>query len=78
MSGKRPKSVSFNEKNMRDNEILTYLEDEHISFAPYVKDLIFADMQRRKEGLRIIQKNKGGGIKIVVAGNTHPPSAVGV
>lgn len=77
MSGKKPKSVSFNEKNGRDKEILRFVEDEGISFAPYVKELIYSDMMRRKEGLRIIQKNKKGGIKIVV-GNTPPPSKASV
>jgi hypothetical protein len=73
MSGKKPKSVSFNEKNERDQEILEWIEEEGKSFAPYVKELIYADIQRRKEGLRIIKKNKRNGITINV-GNTPPPS----
>ncbi|MFS0776095.1 hypothetical protein ABC255_08825 [Neobacillus sp. 3P2-tot-E-2] len=71
MSGKKPKSVSFNDKNEREKEIMDWIEEEGISFAPFVKDLLYDAMRRRKDGLRIIQKNNGGGIKIVV-GNTTP------
>jgi hypothetical protein len=66
MSNKRVKSVSFNITNPLDKAFLDRMEDEKIEFSGYVKELIFADMQRRKEPLKIVKRSESGGIKIVV------------
>jgi hypothetical protein len=66
MSNKRVKSVSFNITNPREREFLNRIEQERIEFSGYVKELIFADMQRLNAPLRIVQKSGSGGIKIVV------------
>lgn len=58
------KSVSFNSENKEDTEILKALEGE--VFSRYVKDLIQEDIKKKNQPLKIVQKNLGGGIKIVV------------
>jgi hypothetical protein len=79
LSGKKPKSVSFNEEtNPRDKEILGWLKEEKISFAPFVKDLIYSDMLRRKEPLKVIKQTEKGCIQHVIVGNTPPPSQMSV
>ncbi|MEH7490817.1 hypothetical protein [Neobacillus niacini] len=79
MSGKKPKSVSFNEKtSKREKELLEWIEADVNCFASLVKDLLFAEMMRRKEGLRITHKSKNGTIRIKVMGNTPSPSKVSV
>lgn len=67
MSNKKVKSVSFNVTNPQENEFLELMKEEKWEFSPYVKDLIFADLERRKQPLRIIQKSRNGGIKIMVS-----------
>jgi hypothetical protein len=66
MSNKRVKSVSFNITNPQDKAFLDRLEDEKIEFSGYVKELIFADMERRNAPLKIVKRSESGGIKIVV------------
>ncbi|NWQ40373.1 hypothetical protein MLOOGBEN_06630 [Bacillus sp. EB106-08-02-XG196] len=66
MSNKRVKSVSFNVTNPQDKAFLDRLEEEKIEFSGYVKELIFADMQRRNAPLKIVKRSDSGGIKIVV------------
>jgi hypothetical protein len=66
MSNKRVKSVSFNITNPQDKAFLDRMEDEKLEFSGYVKELIFADMQRRNAPLKIVKRNESGGIKIVV------------
>jgi hypothetical protein len=67
------KSVAFNKANDQDKECLEHIEKAN--FSGYVKDLIFADIQKRKEGRKIIHRSTGGGIKIVLD-NTPTPSEV--
>ena len=67
MSNKKVKSISFNISNPKEKAFLERLENEKIEFSGYVKELIFADLERRNSPLRIVQKSKNGGIKIVVA-----------
>ncbi|MEH7503316.1 hypothetical protein V7152_15105 [Neobacillus drentensis] len=74
MSNKKVKSVSFNITNQKEKEFLEMMETEKIEFATYVKELIFIDMERRNAPLKIVQRSKNGGIKIVVGSNTPPPS----
>jgi hypothetical protein len=79
LSGKKPKSVSFNENtNERDKELLEWLDEEKISFAPFVKDLIYSEMLRRKAPLKVIKQTKKGGIQHVIMGNTPPLSRISV
>lgn len=66
MSNKRVKSVSFNITNPQDKAFLDRMEEESIEFSRYVKELIFADMQRRNAPLKIVKRSESGGIKIVV------------
>lgn len=66
MSNKRVKSISFNITNPREREFLYRIEQEKIEFSGYVKELIFADMERRSAPLKIVQRSGTGGIKIVV------------
>lgn len=66
MSNKRVKSISFNITNPQDKAFLDCLENEKIEFSGYVKELIFADMQRRNAPLKIVKRSNSGGIKIVV------------
>jgi hypothetical protein len=66
MSNKRIKSISFNITNPREREFLYRFEQEKIEFSGYVKELIFADMERRNAPLKIVQRSGSGGIKIVV------------
>jgi hypothetical protein len=47
-----------------DQEYLKHISE--INFSGYVKDLISADIQRRKEDRKIVHKSNGGGIRIVV------------
>lgn len=61
-----PKSVSFNHSNPQDQEILKHIEG--VNFSGYVKELILLDIQKRKQPLRVVEKTKNGGIKIVVPG----------
>lgn len=59
------KTISFNITNDQDKECLEHVKNEN--FSGYVKSLIRADIQRRKERSKVIQKKtEGGGIKIVV------------
>lgn len=58
------KSVSFNVTNEHDKECLEFIES--INFSGYVKELIFADIRKRKQALKIVHKSENGGIKIVV------------
>jgi hypothetical protein len=66
LSNKKVKSVSFNITNPQEKEFLERLEKEKIEFSGYVKELIFADVQRRNAPLKIVQRSGSGGIKIVV------------
>ncbi|WHZ03411.1 hypothetical protein QNH48_01550 [Neobacillus sp. YX16] len=66
MSNKKVKSVSFNITNQKEKEFLERLEKEKIEFSGYVKELIFADLHRRNEPLKIVKRSEGGGIKIIV------------
>lgn len=59
------KPVAFNVTNDQDQVILEHIKD--LAFSPYVKELIMADIQKRNQALRIVQKSSNGGIKIVVA-----------
>lgn len=58
------KSVSFNSENKEDKELLEALEG--MVFSRYVKELILTDIEKKKQPLKIVQKNLNGGIKIVV------------
>jgi hypothetical protein len=58
------KSVGFNITNEQDQVLLERIKD--VNFSPYVKELILADIQKRNQALKIVQKSKNGGIKIVV------------
>jgi hypothetical protein len=58
------KSVGFNITNDQDQAILEHLKE--VNFSPYVKELILADIQKRNQALKIVQKSANGGIKIVV------------
>lgn len=64
MSNKVVKSVSFNMGNEIDKECLEHIQQAN--FSGYVKELIFADIQKRKEARRIVHRSTSGGIKIVV------------
>ncbi|KEF40100.1 hypothetical protein M670_00115 [Schinkia azotoformans MEV2011] len=64
MSNKVKKTVSFNTTNQYDVEMLVHTEN--LNFSGYVKELIAADIQKRKQPLQIIKKTESGGIKIVV------------
>jgi hypothetical protein len=66
MSNKKVKSVSFNVTNPQERKFLERLEQEKLEFSGYVKELIFADMQRDNAPLKIVQRSGSGGIKIVV------------
>jgi hypothetical protein len=59
------KSVGFNITNKQDQELLEHLNG--LNFSPYVKGLIMADIQKRNQALKIVQRSTNGGIKIVVA-----------
>jgi hypothetical protein len=74
MSNKKVKSISFNVTNPREKEFLDRMEKEKWEFSSYVKELIFADLERRNAPLKIVQKSKKGGIKIIVGSNTAPLS----
>jgi hypothetical protein len=78
MSNKRVKSISFNVTNPREKEFLERMEKEKWEFSSYVKELIFADLERRNAPLKIVQKSKKGGIKIIVASNTPTSTPVEV
>lgn len=67
MSNKRVKSISFNITNPKEKEFLETLESEKWEFSGYVKELIFADMERRKRPMQIVQRTPSGGVKIMVA-----------
>ncbi len=58
------KSVSFNSENNGDKELLEALEG--VVFSRYVKELMLTDIEKKKQPLKIVQKNLNGGIKIVV------------
>ncbi|MEH7345549.1 hypothetical protein V7122_16970 [Bacillus sp. JJ1532] len=64
MRNKVVKSVSFNISNELDKECLEHIQ--RANFSGYVKELIIADIQKRKEARRIVHSSQGGGIKIVV------------
>lgn len=61
---KQVKPVSFNKTKEKDIKMLKHLEG--MNFGGYVKDLIWADIQKKESALRIVQKSEKGGIKIVV------------
>jgi hypothetical protein len=75
---KKVKSVSFNITNVKEKEFLDLLDEEQWEFSSYVKELIFADLDRRKAPLKIVKRSDKGGIKIVVASNTPPLSTASV
>lgn len=58
------KSVSFNITNENDLECLEHTKNAN--FSGYVKSLILADIQIRKEARKIIHKSQEGGFKIIV------------
>jgi hypothetical protein len=58
------KSVGFNITNEQDQVLLERIKE--VNFSPYVKELIMADIQKRNQTLKIVQKSANGGIKIVV------------
>lgn len=60
------KSVSFNSNSEKDREFLQHIEK--VNFSGYVKDLIQADLQRRKDDRKIVHKSCNGGIKIFIGG----------
>jgi hypothetical protein len=66
------KSVSFNINNEQDFKILEHIGDAN--FSGYVKELILGDMQKRNQGLRIVQKSERGGIKYIIPTGSTPPS----
>jgi hypothetical protein len=57
------KSISFNITNEQDLKILEHTGD--VNFSGYVKELILADILKRSQGLRIVQKSERGGIKYI-------------
>jgi hypothetical protein len=59
------KSVGFNVMNEQDQVLLEHIKE--VNFSPYVKELILADICKRNQALKIVQKSQNGGIKIVVA-----------
>jgi hypothetical protein len=59
------KSVGFNITNEQDQVLLAHIKE--VNFSPYVKGLIIADIQKRNQALKIVQRSTNGGIKIVVA-----------
>jgi hypothetical protein len=66
------KSVSFNITNEQDLKILDHTGD--VNFSGYVKELILADILKRTQDLRIVQKSESGGIKYIIpSGKTPPP-----
>jgi hypothetical protein len=58
------KSVGFNITNEQDRVLLERIKE--VNFSPYVKELILADIQKRNQALKIVQKSQNGGIKIVL------------
>lgn len=58
------KTVSFNITNKQDQEVLDHIKD--FNFSGYVKELIHADIEKRKQDIKIVHKSAGGGIKIVL------------
>jgi hypothetical protein len=78
VSNKKVKSISFNITNPKEKKFLDLLEEEQWEFSSYVKELIFADLERRNAPLKIVHKSKKGGIKIIVASNTPPSTPVEV
>jgi hypothetical protein len=78
MSNKKVKSISFNVTNPLEKEFLERMEKEKLEFSSYVKELIFADLERRNAPLKIVQKSKKGGIKIIVGSNTPPSTPMEV
>lgn len=61
---KFPKSVSFNITNETDVKILKHIKG--VNFSGYVKSLILEDMRKREQPLKIVKKNEGGGLSIIV------------
>jgi hypothetical protein len=74
LSNKKVKSVSFNITNPKEKKFLELMEVEAIEFSSYVKELIFADIERRNQPLRIVKRSEKGGITYIASGNTPPPS----
>ncbi|MFJ5713096.1 hypothetical protein [Neobacillus sp. NPDC093127] len=58
------KPVSLNTTKEEDAKILSFIAN--LNFSGYVKELILADIDKRNQPLRIVQKSQNGGIKIVV------------
>jgi hypothetical protein len=71
LSNKIRKTVSFNITNEKDQMYLERIKD--LNFSGYVKELILADIKKRKQSLGIVKKTEGGGIKIVIGGQSPPP-----
>ncbi|MBG9548366.1 hypothetical protein [Cytobacillus firmus] len=65
-SNKVVKSVSFNITNPEDVKCLEHVKE--VAFSGYVKELILADIAKRKQDLKIYRRSENGGIKIVVGG----------
>ncbi|MFD2442950.1 hypothetical protein ACFSO7_03020 [Bacillus sp. CGMCC 1.16607] len=66
------KPVGFNVTNEKDVALLEHVKNAN--FSGYVKELIFSDLQKRNQTLRIVQKSENGGIKYVLpTGNTTSP-----
>lgn len=63
MSNKIKKTVSFNITSKLDIEVLEFVKEQN--FSGYVKELIVADMRKRKQELRIVKEISNKGIKII-------------
>lgn len=72
------KSVSFNKTNVKEKEFLDRMLKDKIEFATYVKELIFADMERLNAPLRIVKRSEKGGITYIASSNTLLSSTVSV
>jgi hypothetical protein len=62
--GKIVKPIALNDAKEEDIKILQHIKE--INFSGYVKELILADIERRNQPLRIVQKSQKGGIKYIV------------
>ncbi|RHW37335.1 hypothetical protein D1B31_16355 [Neobacillus notoginsengisoli] len=58
------KPVSFNKTNEQDVKLMAFLKGKN--FSGYVKELITVDMQRKESSLKIVERTKEGGVKIVL------------
>jgi urease alpha subunit len=64
MSNKAVRSVSFNIAKEEDVKMLEFIDT--INFSGFVKEQLLADIEKRKQPLRIVHKSHNGGIKFVV------------